>query len=322
MSIKKLDNGQYQVDVRPAGMKGKRYRKRFDRKTEATNYERFVTTNFHDKDWREKPSDKRSLSELIELWFQLYGQTLKTGIRERKRLLRIDRLMGSPRAYQITKQFFIRHRASRIESGVQASTFNRDHNSLSSVFTALIDAGEYPREHPLTGISKLRERPSEMSFLSQDEIQQLLASLGEDSELIARLCLCTGARWGEASDLRGEQVANGRVTFLDTKNNKNRTIPIGDKLNTRLKQKGSGRLFKSSYADFYAVLKGLEFNLPKGQASHVLRHTFASHFMMNGGNILTLQKILGHSDIKHTLLYAHFSPDHLVDAIRFNPLGE
>lgn len=30
--------------------------------------------------------------------------------------------------------------------------------------------------------------------------------------------------------------------------------------------------------------------LPRGQKSHVLRHTFASHFMMNGGNILTLQK--------------------------------
>lgn len=322
MSIKKLDNGQYQVDVRPAGMKGKRYRKKFDRKTEATTYERFVITNFHDKDWCEKPSDKRSLSDLIELWFRLYGQSLKTGIRERKRLLRINKLMGNPRAYQITKPFFIRFRASRIENGIQASTFNRDHNSLSSVFTALIDAGEYLHSHPLTGITKLREKPSEMSFLSDNEIQQLLGGLQGDSAIIARLCLCTGARWSEANDLRGEQVANGRVTFLDTKNNKNRTIPIGDKLNIQLKEKGTGHLFKSSYADFYAALKGLEFNLPKGQASHVLRHTFASHFMMNGGNILTLQKILGHSDIKHTLLYAHFSPDYLADAIKFNPLGE
>ena len=46
---------------------------------------------------------------------------------------------------------------------------------------------------------------------------------------------------------------------------------------------------------------------------HALRHTFASHFVMNGGNILALQKILGHSDIKMTLLYAHLSPDFLAD---------
>lgn len=40
---------------------------------------------------------------------------------------------------------------------------------------------------------------------------------------------------------------------------------------------------------------------------HDLRHTFASHFMMNGGNIYTLHAILGHSDIKMTQRYAHLS---------------
>ncbi len=61
--------------------------------------------------------------------------------------------------------------------------------------------------------------------------------------------------------------------------------------------------------------------LPAGQSSHVLRHTFASHFMMNGGNILVLQRILGHTDIKMTMRYAHFSPNHLEDALRLNPLA-
>ena len=44
---------------------------------------------------------------------------------------------------------------------------------------------------------------------------------------------------------------------------------------------------------------------------HALRHTFASHFIMAGGNILTLQKILGHSDVKMTMIYAHLAPDFL-----------
>ncbi|PSW70398.1 hypothetical protein C0Z01_06180 [Photobacterium kishitanii] len=61
-------------------------------------------------------------------------------------------------------------------------------------------------------------------------------------------------------------------------------------------------------------------DLPDGQASHVFRHTFASHFMMNGGNILVLQRILGHSDIKHTMRYSHFAPDHFDDALSKNPL--
>uniref|UniRef100_UPI0038CD92EC tyrosine-type recombinase/integrase n=1 Tax=Photobacterium angustum TaxID=661 RepID=UPI0038CD92EC len=39
----------------------------------------------------------------------------------------------------------------------------------------------------------------------------------------------------------------------------------------------------------------------------------------NGGNILVLQKILGHSDIKMTMRYVHFLPNHLDDALTKNP---
>lgn len=59
---------------------------------------------------------------------------------------------------------------------------------------------------------------------------------------------------------------------------------------------------------------------PLARAWHALRHTFASHFIMAGGNILTLQKILGHSDIKMTLVYAHLAPDFLgeeLDRLKF-----
>lgn len=46
---------------------------------------------------------------------------------------------------------------------------------------------------------------------------------------------------------------------------------------------------------------------------HDLRHCFASHFMMNGGNLYDLQKILGHTQFEMTQIYAHLSPDHLAD---------
>ena len=47
---------------------------------------------------------------------------------------------------------------------------------------------------------------------------------------------------------------------------------------------------------------------------HDLRHTFASHFMMDGGNVYDLQKILGHTSLEMTQRYAHLSPEHLVRA--------
>lgn len=61
--------------------------------------------------------------------------------------------------------------------------------------------------------------------------------------------------------------------------------------------------------------------LPRGQLTHVLRLTFAAHFMMSGGNILALQRILGHHDIKMTMRYAHPAPDHLDSALHYNPLA-
>jgi len=56
--------------------------------------------------------------------------------------------------------------------------------------------------------------------------------------------------------------------------------------------------------------------------THILRHTFASHYMMGGGDLLTLQRILGHSSITMTMRYAHLSPEHLESATRLSPLAQ
>ncbi len=82
-----------------------------------------------------------------------------------------------------------------------------------------------------------------------------------------------------------------------------------------------GRYFASCYASFGKALERSKIKLPAGQLSHVLRHTFASHFMMGGGNLLTLQKLLGHADIKMTMKYAHLAPSYLQDAVKLNPSG-
>lgn len=79
--------------------------------------------------------------------------------------------------------------------------------------------------------------------------------------------------------------------------------------------------FSNSINAFGRALRAAKIDLPKGQAAHVLRHSFASHFVMNGGDILTLQKILGHSTVNMTMRYAHLSVSHLLVVVEKNPLN-
>lgn len=69
------------------------------------------------------------------------------------------------------------------------------------------------------------------------------------------------------------------------------------------------------------MLERADITLPKGQLTHICRHTFASHFVMNGGHILTLQKVFGHSDLKLTMRYAHLAPDYLNEFTDKGPLA-
>ncbi|AMQ44834.1 integrase [Aeromonas veronii] len=321
MSIKSTADG-YLVDIRPQGRDGKRIRKRFKTKSEAQQYERWVLATQHDKEWLGRPADTRPLSELIELWWRLHGQTLKDGENTRRKLHNIDARLKHPQARHVTKAKFAEYRAARLESGRQPKTVNRDQEMLAGVFSTLIELGHYHHEHPLKEMKKVRLVAHEMGFLTRAEVPELLALLSDDNLGVVKVCLATGARWREAAELRREDVVSGRVTFVNTKNGKNRTVPISHSLYKEITSGISrGPLFKApDYLVVRSAIKSVAPDLPAGQAVHVLRHTFASHFMMSGGNILALQKILGHHSIQQTMTYAHFAPDYLSDAVRFNPL--
>src|SRR5207247_11380144 len=56
-------------------------------------------------------------------------------------------------------------------------------------------------------------------------------------------------------------------------------------------------------------------DLGKDVTFHTLRHSFASWFMMAGGDIYRLQKYLGHSTVRMTERYAHLSPTYLRDGV-------
>lgn len=321
MSVKPIGDG-YEVDIRPRGRNGKRIRRRFKKKSEAIAFERYTLANADKKEWLGASVDRRTLSELLDLWWLYHGQNTETGEIEKRQINKTITALDNPAINRLTKRMIMEHRSKRLADGISPSTINRDMYRLSGMLTTLIKIEELNCVNPINGITPLAQKEALVTFLSKNEIARLLETLTGDDLLLARFCLSTGARWGEAYSLMAEQVINGRVTFLKTKNGKKRTIPIAADLEKDIKgKKDGGRLFNVDYDKFCVLLKTVKPDLPKNQASHVLRHTFASWFVMNGGNLVALQKILGHASIQQTMTYAHLAPDYLQTAVTLNPLN-
>lgn len=329
MTIKQVKTG-WQVNIQPGGRSGKRVKKTFPTKAEALAWERHIRVKVQENpEWIAPKRDPRLLSDLVDLWFRHHGIGLSDGGRREKILKAICTALENPRAETMTADAFAEYRTKQIDAGIEPNTMNRRLAYLRAMFNELIRLEHWKKENPLKNLRAFKIQERELSYLRQEQIVALLAALADSSNvhvvLIAKICLATGARWSEGEILRITQIQDSRIQFAKTKSGKVRAVPIDRKLakeiSTHHKKHGVGdRIFESAYSAFREGIARAEITLPKGQLSHVLRHTFASHFMMGGGNILTLQRVLGHSDLRMTMIYAHMAPEHLEEAVRLNPL--
>jgi len=326
MAIEKLSDGRWFVDIEP--VKGKRYRRKFKTKAEALRFETHVkASHTHASPWNPLPKDNRKLSELIDLWYTQHGLHLASPKARKSALDRFCMAIKNPVARSLTPQLFLNYRNRRSLQGISAKTLNNELGYINALYGYLYRTEQITYSSPLSKVTPIKIKERELSFLSDDQCKELLQKVVESKSksllLIVRICLETGCRWNEAQTLMPSQIGHARITFTDTKSGKNRTVPISRKLEKDIrayKPTGlNGRLFAKAIKSFYLVLDKCSFTLPAGQAAHVLRHTYASHFMMNGGDILTLQRILGHSTITLTMRYSHLSPDHLQGAVKYQP---
>jgi len=322
MSLKK-DGEKWAVDIRPAGRNGPRFRKKFDKKSEAVAYEKHILATHHNKEWLGLPADKRHLSELIELWWIKSGRLKRTADNYRKKVDLVCKELGDPTVDKINNALITNWQLDRLAKGQKANTVRRLTSCLSNVFSVLIETDDFKGAHPLHGLKQPTPEKSEMTYLTAHQITMLLDALENDWELlkVVEICLATGSRWRETVTLKSSNLSPFRIRFTNTKTGKPRTVPIDEQLYNEIYPLEGGKLFtEDPQKRLYRVFDELGFELPKGQKVHVLRHTFSSHFMMNGGDILTLKEILGHASINQTMVYAHLAPEHLSDAVKRNPL--
>lgn len=327
MAIEQTPDGRWRVDVEP--VKGKRFRKTVKTKAEAIRFEATCRTKCIDTpDWSPRPADRRRLSDLIDRWAILHSHTLADGKARHRLLLELTKSLSNPIASKLSGNDYAEYRASMLTAGANPKTLNNRLGYLRSVYNVLHQLGEIEYPNPLERVRPLRLQEKELSYLTNNQVDHLFSSIHArcttpHPAMVATICLATGARWGEAQALVPDRVRDGLVTFINTKGKRSRSIPIDVLLQEKICQhfKTHG-LFSNCLNSFHKSLVASQIPLPDGQSSHVLRHTFASRFVMNGGNILTLQKILGHTSLAMTMRYAHLAPEHLQDAVKFGPVSD
>ncbi len=323
--------GKWKLDVEIS--KNKRYRKTCNTKTECLEYYHKVK-RMHDAQEVNGSEDKRSLKTIIDIWYEGKGCELIEGERTQRILYALADVIGNPEARNVTPKRFNDYKTiRRMESKngkkcIADSTLNNYLTYLRCVYNYLFAIGEINYPNPLAKAHRIKVQEPELSYLTCDQIHDLLTVMKEHFQedhllLLTKLCLATGARWSEIISRKAYHFKNGQIDLTKTKGKRIRSIPLNKDLyeaaRQHLEQHGS---FKCTRRGFGQAIKLAGIRLPEGQSSHVLRHTFASHFMMNKGNIIVLQNILGHTDIKLTMKYAKFDPEHFKDAINLNPLTQ
>ncbi len=225
---------------------------------------------------------------------------------------------------QIKSEDIEDYKIYRLNQGVSNATVNRDLACLRRMYNLAI-LWEDARDNPVKNVTFLTEPPGRTRFLSKNEINILTNNCSPIIKPVVLTAINTGMRLSEILNLQWEDVYIERVIepHLEipiTKNTKKRFIPLNDfmiellqNLKPNDEPKGavflnrSGKPLKKIYNQFKLALDnaGIE-----NFCFHDLRHTFASHIVMSGGDLISLKEFLGHSSLKMVERYAHLASSH------------
>lgn len=204
------------------------------------------------------------------------------------------------------------------ESGIRPVTINTYARSFNSFLTWLHAEGHIPER---VRVSKVKEGQKPPKTYTEDTLRRLLGwrpSTFEGFRLHAMICLAldTGARVDELLTLRRENI-NLTDLFVTVvgKGNKTRTMPISAEcrkvLYHFLKRHTFDLAFPSRHGDKWSYRAALDhlkstakqLGITDKVGFHALRHTFATSYLRDGGNLIYLQRLLGHSDLQTTKVY-------------------
>lgn len=341
MSTRKIRNSWW-VDFRCGGV---RYRKKSPENSRAgaAVYE----TMLRQRLTRGEPIDGRSqehsqvmpsFEEFAATWYTTYVKTNNKASEQKSKMVTLKAhlipFFGHMRLDEITSLKVEEYKAQKLKVGLAPKSVN---NHLTILAKCLHTAEDWIELPASPKIKHLKVPPQHFDFLSPSDSQRLLDSI-KDIRWYAMVlvALRTGLRLGELLGLEWSDIdleaklltvrhSIVRGVVGPPKNNRERHVPLTSEVTDALVA-----LAPSQGIVFYRRTPGHAMNHETPRKNllkmckvaglrpigwHVLRHTFASHLVAAGASLKAIQELLGHSDVRTTMRYAHLAPTALREAV-------
>ena len=228
--------------------------------------------------------------------------------------------------------------AMRRNKGINTRSLARQISALRNFFTHLQRQGLINNQvfHLLKSPKIPRSLPKALTTTEALKTISTTNELEETPWVAARdmavlsLCYGAGLRIAEALSIRGADLgaASLRVTG---KGGKTRLVPLIDNVEKSIKTYLDISPFKLGAHEpiFRGVRGGIlsprliqlrmaqlrsALGLPPSASPHALRHSFATHLLGNGGDLRTIQELLGHASLSSTQIYTDINTEHLLAA--------
>lgn len=210
-------------------------------------------------------------------------------------------------------------------------TICRHISSLRSFFKFLL-FNKYIKTNPMVLITNPKIEKKLPNFLYYNDLEKILDTpdqtnvVGIRDELIVELLYSTGVRVSELVNIKVKDIDFSKRTIqIFGKGKKERIVLFGNKTLELINK----YLDESEFDHEYLILnqrgkkiteRGIRLILDKnvrmsGVKAHVtphtIRHTFATHMLNEGANLVTVQELLGHENLATTQVYTHVSNERL-----------
>ena len=264
-------------------------------------------------------------------------------------VLFLDRKYGKMDLEDISPECIRGFIADQYNKGYSPTTVHGTYRCINTFFRFLYGDGYIPR-NPMENIPKPKVPKKHARTFNTEEIKKILSCFRLDSfcgirnYTIVNLLFGTGMRRMEMLNLTLSDVdlTESKICVMG-KGNIERNISITQTLRTILRRyikareehlkhigetneyllvtKEGRHMSQWTLKELFKKIKedtGIKGNRV---SPHTWRHTFAKTFLLNGGNLFALQKILGHSDITTTQIYVEYTDKELPAQMgRYSPL--